>query len=335
MLNLMLNRISKLLIYTFILMAVLGVGIWIGRSGTETRTENEIRTEADKLIAGRAPQIADIGGGLATNVEDKPDSGGADGTQLVESPAINSIRSVKVSRVLDGDTIEIEGGKRVRYLGINAPESGQPFSTRATRQNEKLVAGRSVNLEFDVQTQDRFGRLLAYVWLGDVLINKEIVKNGYAISETVQPNAKYQDLILKAQQEARDKCRGLWEGLCSQDKEDKNAPCVKIININANAPGNDNENKNGEWIEIKNTCSQVISMNNWLLRDSSASNRYEFGDFTLNGAKSVIIYSGCGVNTQDKLFWQCPEGRFAIWSNTGDHAFIYDANGNLIAEYQY
>lgn len=320
----MINRISKPFIYVFILIAVLGVGIWIGKSGT-----NNIQQTAD--IRGNVKDNIAI---INENEENKPNNSNSNDNdnQAIGSPSINSTRSVKVIRVLDGDTIEIEDGERVRYLGINAPESGQPFSTEATRENERLVAGRVVNLEFDVQTQDRYGRLLAYIWVGDILINKEIVKNGYAVSETIQPNVKYQDLILKAQEEARTACRGLWAGFCSQKSE---SSCIKIANINADAPGNDNENKNGEWIEIKNTCSQTISMNNWLLKDSSASNKYKFGDFALEGLRSVIIYSGCGANTQGKLYWQCPEGRYAIWNNTGDHAFLYDASDNLVTEYQY
>lgn len=304
--KIMTKRIPKSVIYVIVLIAVLIIGILIGKSGTNNTS-----------IAGKTQQVANLGG----SVKDSS-----------ESSSINANRSVKVTRVLDGDTIEIESGERVRYLGINAPESGQPFFTEATRENERLVAGRTVALEFDVQTQDRYKRLLAYVWVGDVLVNEEIVKNGYAVIETIQPNVKYQDLILKAQQEARNACRGLWAGLCSQNKE---VSCIRIVNINADAPGNDNENKNGEWIEIKNTCSQAISMESWLLKDSSASNKYEFKDFTLEGSKSVIIYSGCGKDTQDKLYWQCPEGQYAIWNNTGDHAFLYDASNNLITEYQY
>jgi len=272
--KIMTKRIPKSVIYVIVLIAVLIIGILIGKSGTNNTS-----------IAGKTQQVANLGG----SVKDSS-----------ESSSINANRSVKVTRVLDGDTIEIESGERVRYLGINAPESGQPFFTEATRENERLVAGRTVALEFDVQTQDRYKRLLAYVWVGDVLVNEEIVKNGYAVIETIQPNVKYQDLILKAQQEARNACRGLWAGLCSQNKE---VSCIRIVNINADAPGNDNENKNGEWIEIKNTCSQAISMESWLLKDSSASNKYEFKDFTLEGSKSVIIYSGCGKDTQDKLYW--------------------------------
>lgn len=322
----MFNRISKPFIYAFVLIAVLGVGIWIGRSGIN-----------NTQITGNIQQAANIDGSVKENIvneneENNLNDNKSDENQFVEPSTINSTRSVKVIRVLDGDTIEIEGGERVRYLGINAPESGQPFSTEATRENERLVAGHIVNLEFDVQTRDRYQRLLAYIWVGNILINKEIVNNGYAVSETIQPNVKYQDLILEAERQARESCRGLWAGLCSQKPE---SSCIKIVNINADAPGNDNENKNGEWIEIKNTCSQAILMKSWLLKDSSASNKYEFRDFTLEGSKSVIIYSGCGTNTQDKLYWQCPEGKYAVWNNTGDHAFLYDASDNLVTEYQY
>lgn len=325
----MVNRIPKPFIYAFALLFVLGAGILIGNNWPN---KSPINPPIANSQENKTRQTASVGSAAKNNIrsEDKDNkSNGSDAKSLTA----NSTRSVKVVRVLDGDTIEIEGGERVRYLGVNAPESGQPFSTEATRENERLVAGRTVNLEFDVQTQDRYGRLLAHIWVGDTLINKEIVKNGYAVSETIPPNAKYQDLMLAAQQEARDACRGLWAGLCSPNGGDSS--CLKIVNINADAPGNDNENKNGEWIEIKNICSQAISMARWLLKDSSAGNKYEFGNFTLDGAKSAIIYSGCGVDAPGKLFWRCPEGKYAVWNNTGDHAFLYDAAGNLAAEYQY
>lgn len=324
----MLNRILKAPVFVSVLIAVLGVGIWIGAS-----TVGERGTESQDNIPQAALFLAEREGVINGNVAgDNLGSG-----QFTEAPLGDSIRSTRVTRVLDGDTIEIESGERVKYLGIDAPESGRPFSTKATRENERLVAGRMVNLEFDVKRKDRFGRILAYVWVGDNLINREIVKNGYALSKVVQPNVKHKALILGAENEARIGCRGLWANDCvrNQKQKVKKTLCVTIVNINANAPGNDNKNKNGEWIELKNTCPQAVSMNNWLLKDSSLRNEYKFDDFTLDGARSVILYSGCGLNTQEKLYWQCPERRFAVWSNDGDHAFLYDAVGNLIAEYQY
>jgi len=76
--------------------------------------------------------------------------------------------------------------------------------------NRGLVIGRRVRLELDVQPRDRYGRLLAYVWVGDTMVNAELVRLGYAQVMTVPPNVRYQDLFLKLQREARDAGRGLW-----------------------------------------------------------------------------------------------------------------------------
>lgn len=123
----------------------------------------------------------------------------------------------KVSRVIDGDTIKLVNGERVRYIGINTPETKHPrkgiehFGPEAAAFNRKLVEGKEVHLEFDVQLRDRYGRLLAYVYLlDDTFVNLELVSQGYAQVATYPPNVKHQDLFLKAQREAREKGRGLW-----------------------------------------------------------------------------------------------------------------------------
>lgn len=123
----------------------------------------------------------------------------------------------KVSRVIDGDTIKLVNGERVRYIGINTPETKHPrkgiehFGPEAAAFNRKLVEGKEVRLEFDVQLRDRYGRLLAYVYLlDDTFVNLELVSQGYAQVATYPPNVKHQDLFLKAQREAREKGRGLW-----------------------------------------------------------------------------------------------------------------------------
>ena len=76
--------------------------------------------------------------------------------------------------------------------------------------NRRLVAGRRVRLETDVQARDRYGRLLAYVWVGDVMVNAELVRQGYAQVMTVPPNVRHQELFVKLQREAREAGRGLW-----------------------------------------------------------------------------------------------------------------------------
>jgi len=124
-----------------------------------------------------------------------------------------------VVKVVDGDTIHVRIGERierVRYIGVNTPELHHPTrgaeagGREALRVNGNLVAGKRVRLELDVQTRDRYGRLLAYVWVGDLMVNAELVRSGYAQVMTVPPNVRYQALFLRREREAREAARGLW-----------------------------------------------------------------------------------------------------------------------------
>jgi len=125
-----------------------------------------------------------------------------------------------VVRVVDGDTIHVKLGDRiekVRYIGVNTPElhgagGPQPGAAEAAALNRALVLGKRVRLELDVQPRDRYGRLLAYVWVGDLMVNAELVRRGYAQVMTVPPNVRYQALFLALEREARQAGRGLWAG---------------------------------------------------------------------------------------------------------------------------
>lgn len=127
----------------------------------------------------------------------------------------------QVSRVVDGDTIAVRIGERtesVRYIGMNAPElhhptkGEEPGGREAAEANRKLVEGQTVRLELDVQERDRYGRLLAYVYVGDMMVNAKMVAEGYAQVMTIPPNVRHQDLFLKLQREARLLQIGLWRG---------------------------------------------------------------------------------------------------------------------------
>ncbi len=123
---------------------------------------------------------------------------------------------IKVTRVIDGDTIEIEGGERVRYIGIDTPETVDPrkpvqcFGVEASKKNKEMVEGKIVRLEKDITDRDKYNRLLRYIYVGDIFINLELVKQGFAYSYSYPPDIKYQDQIVNAQQEAKDANRGLW-----------------------------------------------------------------------------------------------------------------------------
>ena len=132
---------------------------------------------------------------------------------------------VKVVRVVDGDTIEIEGGKKVRYIGVDTPETVDPrkpvqcFGVEASKKNKELVEGKMVRLEKDITDRDKYNRLLRYIWLDDVLVNLELVKQGFAYSYSYPPDIKYQDQFLKAQREAREAKRGLWNACPDAEKK--------------------------------------------------------------------------------------------------------------------
>ena len=128
---------------------------------------------------------------------------------------------VQVVRVIDGDTIQVccvfGDREKVRYIGINTPEIHhpmkgiEPFGKEAAEANRKLVDGKTVRLEFDVQQVDRYNRLLAYVFLKDgTFVNAWLVEHGFAQVMTVPPNVKHQELFLKLQRGAREARKGLW-----------------------------------------------------------------------------------------------------------------------------
>jgi len=139
--------------------------------------------------------------------------------------------NILVTRAVDGDTLKLENGERVRLIGIDTPEmhessklnrdaqrSGQDVAAikQLGRQSyeftKKLVEGKRVRLEFDVERFDKYKRILVYVYLSDgTFVNAEIVKQGYASLMTYPPNVKYAELFQKLYREARENRRGLWQ----------------------------------------------------------------------------------------------------------------------------
>jgi len=138
---------------------------------------------------------------------------------------------ILVRRTIDGDTIELENGERVRLIGIDTPESR--YSAKLTRDARRthaayttiiamgkeasrftasLVQGARVRIEFDVQRRDHYNRLLGYVYLPDGrMLNAVLVREGYAQVYTVPPNVKHVDTFLALQKEARENKRGFWK----------------------------------------------------------------------------------------------------------------------------
>ncbi len=120
-----------------------------------------------------------------------------------------------VTRVFDGDSILISDGREIRYIGIDAPETGgnrppEHGGIEAREINERLVLGKEVRLELDVEHEDRYGRTLAYVYAGDTMVNRELVREGAAPAVAYPPNLAHRDELMSAMIDARREGRGLW-----------------------------------------------------------------------------------------------------------------------------
>ncbi len=142
--------------------------------------------------------------------------------------ATDSAILVKVTRVTDGDTLEIEGGQKIRYIGVDTPETVDPtrpdgcFGREASDRNKELVLGKDVRLEKDVSETDKYDRLLRYVYVESpstgsgqtsLFVNDYLVRSGYAKVSTYPPDVKYQEKFLESEKYARENNLGLW-GKC-------------------------------------------------------------------------------------------------------------------------
>ncbi|MFD0697187.1 thermonuclease family protein [Paenibacillus sp. GCM10027628] len=137
-----------------------------------------------------------------------------------QSTATPGRESAKVERIVDGDTLEVTlNGKKekVRLIGVDTPETKKPntpvmfYGKEASEYTTKRLLKQTIELEFDVEKQDPYKRLLAYVWIGDELFNRTLVQEGYARMATFPPNVKYVDSFKKDQEDARNKKKGLWK----------------------------------------------------------------------------------------------------------------------------
>ena len=151
---------------------------------------------------------------LFTYVITRKPSGPISSVEITQE-ATSSAEVTRVTHVVDGDTIEVEGGRRVRYIGIDTPEISKCFGDVSKDKNISLVDGKTVRLVSDISDKDTYGRLLRYVYVGDVFVNDTLVRQGFAVTEPVKPDILFAPQLYAAQTEAKQTKRGLWE-VCKQ-----------------------------------------------------------------------------------------------------------------------
>ncbi len=220
--------------------------------------------------------------------------------------------SAQVVTVLDGDSlvVRIDGGNRdVRLLGINTPERDECFSDEARAATADMV---SPTVQLLGEGGDQFGRLLRYVYAEDgALINLELIQGGFALALSTEHGLL--DEFKAAEAGAFADRLGLWQtDACGP----AGASTVGISRVEPNAPGDDTQNPNGEWVEIANQGSDSVQLSGWTVRDESSQHRYSFpSGFTLDAGAEVRVLSGCGDNSADELYW-CEGARYGTTAAT-------------------
>ena len=246
---------------------------------------------------------------------------------LLTSTAVAADLVATVREVIDGDTIILNDGQKVRYLGINAPEHGQPFAREATKFNQRLVSGLSVRLEFDQLEEVRYGRLLAYVFQGRAMVNERLLAEGWAHIFLMPPNTRYAEQFLQVQEKARASKKGIWRTLRGP---------LKITRIEARGDGEAGKGALAEFVRIANISGQIVDVGGDAIADRDG-HRYTFPSTRLRPGHVLTLVTGEGQDRRDEagpvtLHWN---RRSAVWNDLGDTASLMDPTGELVDRFEY
>jgi micrococcal nuclease len=216
----------------------------------------------------------------------------------------------RVIRVIDGDTLEIANKEDVRFLGINAPERGEAYYTDAKEFLNGLTFNKTVKLEFGRERYDQYNRILAYVFVDEMNVNIEAIRNGYANVYLLDDRRYERELNI-----AWDKCIAKEINICEKSK-DRCAECIELKEFDFL----------NEKIILYNRCDFECSMNNWHIKDEGRK-KFKFGNYSLESKSGVSIIIGEGRNNKTTLFWK---GEEYVWTKRGDTLFLRDDEEKLV-----
>lgn len=227
-----------------------------------------------------------------------------------------------VSRVVDGDTIQLANGDVVRLIGIDAPEKDQPYYAEVMEQMKKLE-GKIVRMEKDQTNKDRYGRYLRYIFLDDKFVNLELVRGGLVYVYIVSPDRKYESELVEAEISARTNGIGIW-------RKSEYSDCLILESFHYNARGDDNKNLQDEFFAIRNGCGERIEARGWSVRNTF--NTFKIPDFSMEPGSEMKIISGAGENSGTETFLSSER---PIWNNKGDTLYLKDGRGSVILSKSY
>jgi micrococcal nuclease len=266
---------------------------------------------------------------------------------------------VTVTEVVDGDTIKVAypNGTRetVRLLGVDTPEvhaenapeefDGIPDTDAGARclrqagENASAyasdrLAGKTVTLVFDERADKRgyYGRLLAYVYVGNESFNYALLRDGHAriYESTFTERERYE----RAASAAREDRRGLWSCIDNTGGTVGTATegPLAVGEVHADAAGNDHENLNDEYVTFRNTGDTELDLSGWTVSDDGGHSYTFPTGTTLPPGAELTLRTGSGTDTESEVYWDA-DG--AVWNNGGDTITVRNANGTVVLRHSY
>ncbi|WP_075937192.1 lamin tail domain-containing protein [Halosegnis longus] len=263
--------------------------------------------------------------------------------------------TVTVTRVVDGDTLDIEYANgtadTLRLVGVDTPEvygendpaefEGVPetqagrdclrqWGERASDRMGRLD-GETVRIAFDenLDTRGYYDRLLVYVVHDGSNVNYGLVANGYA--RVYDSDFSRGDEFYAAESQAMTRGTGLWTCASDEGATDAASDGPLAIEAHADAAGNDNENLNDEYVDFTNTGDDPLVLDGWTVADA-ANHEYTFERLTLASGATVRLHTGSGTDREGHRYWGASG---AIWNNGGDTVTVTAENGTVVAETSY
>ena len=218
---------------------------------------------------------------------------------------------VNVTRIIDGDTIEVNENISVRLLGINSPERGEEYYNEAKEFLENKILKKKVKLKFGKNKFDKYKRILAYVYFENKNINLDLVENGFA--NYYFPSGKdifYNDFV-----NSWGSCIDKEINLCEKSRE-KCSNCILLKEF---------DYKNDRII-FYNKCSFDCELTSWKIKDEGRKN-FIFPEFVLGSYGEVEVIVGDEEDSEGILFWKNED---YVFTKSGDSLFLRDSEGKLV-----
>jgi micrococcal nuclease len=248
---------------------------------------------------------------------------------LFASPNQNDTPGPKNGRIVavyDGDTFTLDNGEKIRLRGVNTPElrPKEKFGIEARDAAANLLINQDVELEYGSVHRDAYGRLIASVTVEGVDVAEYLAREGLGHVFLIPPdNLSNEQALLDAQSQAQDKNKGIW----SLSRYGSN---LHMTSFHANAPGNDNDNINGEYIRVCNTTYKTLNIGGYIITDIHGK-KWVFPDMDIPAGHTFKVISGQGKHQKEPTRQlEVYLGSYRpIWNNDHDRATIFSSDGSI------